>query len=89
MNWMREALRFDFATKPGMCAYSTIVNSRKKPGAPVKGQHVRARLDKPDMAEHVADARLSRCQIACFTDKSMENSYIVSRIGCRYSAWVA
>jgi hypothetical protein len=79
-EWVKEALRFDFAAKPGMCVFSTILNCGKEPGASLDKQHVRAWLGKPDLAEHTVDARLARCQFACLTDKSMENNYIVSTV---------
>lgn len=79
-DWVREALRFDFAAKPGMCVFSTIINCGKEPGVPLRSKPVRAWLGKADMAEHVIEARLANRQFACLTDKSLENSYLVSRV---------
>jgi hypothetical protein len=79
-DWVKESLRFDFAAKPGMCIFSTILNCSREPGTLLGSQHVRAWLGPADLADRVVDARLARCQFACLTDKSLDNKYIVSRI---------
>jgi hypothetical protein len=79
-EWVKDALRFDFAARPGMCVFSTILNCSKELGEPLRNQHIRGWLAKADMAEEVVDTRLARCQFACLTDRSMENSHIISRV---------
>jgi len=79
-EWVKEALRFDFAARPGMCLFSTILNCSMELGEPLKSRHIRGWLTQADLAERVVDARLARCQFACLTDKSVENSHIVSRV---------
>jgi hypothetical protein len=79
-EWVKEALRFDFAVRPGMCVYSTIINCSGEPGDLIEGKHIRAWLPDANMSKGKIDTRLAKCRFACLTDKSMENNYIVSCI---------
>jgi hypothetical protein len=79
-EWVREALRFDFASGPGMCVFSTILNCSKERGAPLAHQRVRGWLGKPDMEKRTIDKKLARNQFACLNAGSINNSYIVARL---------
>jgi hypothetical protein len=79
-DWIKEALRFDFAKKPGMCIFSTILNCSKERGAPLDSQHVRAWLGGADMSRRLIDAKLANNQFACLNAQSLENAYLVSRL---------
>ena len=79
-DWVKDALRFDFATRPGMCVFSTILNCSKERGAPLDSQHVRGWLGKPDLGERAIDKKLARNQFACLNANSLHNPYIVSRL---------
>jgi hypothetical protein len=78
--WVKEVLRFDFAKKPGMCVFSTILNCCQEPGTPMKGQNVRAWLGKMELAPRVIDRRLARNKFACLNGDSLNDPYIVSRV---------
>ena len=78
--WVKEALRFDFAKKPGMYVFSTILNCCADSGLPMKGQRVRAWLGEADLAPHVVDSRLAKNRFACLTADSLNNAHIVSQI---------
>jgi hypothetical protein len=79
-KWVSEALRFDFARKPGMCVFSTILNCSNEPGAPLDSQPVRGWLGQADMAKRVVDAKLAKNRFACLNAKSLQNAYVVSRL---------
>jgi hypothetical protein len=78
--WVKEALRFDFARKPGMCVFSTILNCCGEPGMPMQGQRVRAWLGEAALPPEVVDSRLARNRFACLTGDSLNNAHLVSRI---------
>jgi hypothetical protein len=78
--WVREALRFDFTVKPGMCVFSTILNCSKQPGKAIENRHIRGWLPNAETTDEVVDARLGRCQFACLADDSLKNNYIVRRM---------
>ena len=78
--WVKEALRFDFASKPGMCIFSTILNACCEAGVSMEGQRVRAWLGGVGLARNVIDARLSKNMFACLTGESLSNPYLISRI---------
>jgi hypothetical protein len=79
-EWMKEALRFDFATEPGMCLFSTILNCSNELGAPLNSQPVRGWLGRAYMAARVVDAKLAKNQFASLNSRSLHNPYIVSRL---------
>lgn len=79
-RWVKQALQFDFATPPGMCVFSTILNCSKQPGIPLRSQRVRGWLGSPEMAPSAIDAKLARNQFACLNPDSLANSHIVSRL---------
>jgi hypothetical protein len=78
--WVREVLRFNFAKKPGMSLFSTILNCCQEPGMAMKGQHVRAWLGAKGLEPRVVDSRLAKNRFACLTGDSMDNAHIVSRL---------
>jgi hypothetical protein len=78
--WVKEVLRFDFAKKPGMCLFSTILNCCREPGMPMKGHRVRAWLGGIGLEPGVVDARLVKNRFACLTGDSLKNTHIVSRV---------
>jgi hypothetical protein len=78
--WARDTLRFDFATRPGMCLFSTILNCSKQRGVPLNSQRVRGWLGSTDMPARVVDAKLARNRFACLNADSLDNGYVVSRL---------
>ena len=79
-EWVREALRFDFAAKPGMCVFSTILNCSHEAGARLDSQPVRGWLGSLDMTAREVEAKLAKNQFACLNANSLDNPYIVSRL---------
>jgi hypothetical protein len=79
-DWVKEALRFDFSVKPGMCVSSTIVNCSREPGLPLDSEPVRAWLGNVDFPKREVDALLSKCQFASLAEKSLDNHYFVSKL---------
>jgi hypothetical protein len=79
-DWIKDALRFNFASKPGMCVFSTIINCGKQRGARLDSQPVRGWLGSADMSARLVDAKLAKNQFACLNAHSMDNSYVVSRL---------
>ena len=78
--WIREALRFPFSKKPGMCLFSTILNCSGEPPVVMKGQRVRAWLGRAGYTPEVIGRRLGTNRFACFTNRSMEDSYLTSQV---------
>jgi hypothetical protein len=79
-EWIREALRFDFAVKPGMCVHSTIINCSGERGEPLDSYPVRAWLGMPHISADVVSKKLSRCRFASLNGDSLKNSHIVSTV---------
>jgi len=78
--WVKEILRFDFAAKPGMCLFSTILNCSNEPGAPLDSRPVRGWLGSADLDRRVIDRKLAQNQFACLNAQSVENAYLVSKL---------
>ena len=79
-DWVKEALRFDFAARPGMCVFSTILNCSRERGTPLDSQPVRGWLGKPDLKERKVDKKLAKNQFACLNAASPNNIHVVSRL---------
>jgi len=79
-EWIKEALRFDFATDPGMCVFSTILNCSKEEGVPLGSEPVRGWLGRANMGVKTVKAKLAKNRFACLNASSLDNSYIVSRL---------
>jgi hypothetical protein len=79
-DWVKDALRFDFAVKPGMCTSSTIVNCGREQGLPLDSEPIRAWLGGADIPKREVDAMLAKCQFASLAEKSLDNGYIVLRM---------
>jgi len=78
--WVKEVLRFDFAAKPGMCLFSTIINCGHEPGLPLNSQRIRGWLGRENMPARIVDAKLAKNQFACLNANSLRNPYIVSKL---------
>jgi len=79
-QWIKEVLRFDFASNPGMCVFSTIINCSKEHGVPLDSQRVRGWLGKSGLTARQIDAKLAKNQFVCLNARSLDNVYIVSRL---------
>jgi len=79
-DWIKEALRFDFAAKPGMCVHSTIINCSGEIGIPLNSGFVRGWLGKAEMTEREIDKGLAENQFASINGDSIKNSYLISRV---------
>ena len=79
-TWVKDALQFDFATAPGMCVFSTILNCSRQRGLPLESQRVRAWLGGAEMKPSAIDAKLAKNQFACLNPDSLDNSHIVLRM---------
>jgi hypothetical protein len=79
-DWVKEALRFDFAAKPGMCVFSTILNCSRERGPRLDSQPVRGWLGGADMAQSAVDAKLGKNRFACLNPNSLDNAYLVAKL---------
>jgi hypothetical protein len=79
-EWVKEALRFDFAAKPGMCVFSTILNCCNEPRRRLDSQRVRGWLGGVNLTERQVDSKLARNRFACLNANTLNNKYIVSRL---------
>ena len=79
-EWIREALRFDFAVKPGMCVHSTILNCSGECGEPMDSSPVRAWLGAAHLSVDAIDRKLAKSRFASLNNESLRNPYIVSRV---------
>ena len=79
-DWIREALRFDFAAKPGMCVHSTIINCSREEGEPLESGPVRGWMGDEDMEAHEVDIKFARNRFASLNNKSTRNASIMSKV---------
>jgi len=79
-KWLKNVLRFNFAESPGMCLFSTILNSSRVQAGRLDKEPIRAWLGSKDMSGRVIDGKLSRNQFACLNELSLQNRRIVSRV---------
>ena len=84
--WIRETLRFDFSKKPGMSLFSTILNCSREQALPMKGNQVRGWLGQADYTPEVISRRLTTRRFACFTDHSLEDTYLTSQVEHLFAA---
>lgn len=79
-EWIRDALRFDFPTRPGMCVFSTIINCGREPGEPIDAGRVRAWLGGTEITDRAVDSKLAKNKFACLNNGSLSNPYVVAKM---------
>jgi hypothetical protein len=78
--WIKEALRFDFAARPGMCIFSTILNCSRRSGVPLDSQCVRGWLGQKNMDPRLVDEKIAANQFVCLNAHSLRNPHTVARL---------
>jgi len=79
-GWIREALRFDFVTSPGMCVHTTILNCSPEIGERADSRSLRAWLGKKDISEREIENSLTKCHFIGINNEALRNGHVVRRL---------
>ena len=83
--WIREALRFDYCKKPGMCVFSTILNASGASPELIGRKAVRGWMGNEKTAAATVDQVLKEFRFGCMSASSIQNPYTVSRLSALFA----